>query len=338
MKQLTKFAGLIAASYIFLTGQNVEAASPEEFNRKMAVGVNLGNCLEAPNEGDWGLKIEPEYLKSIADAGFKHVRVPIRWSAHALKEAPYTVDAKFFERVDEVVKEALNSKLLVVLNMHHYDEFEDTPDAQQVRFKAIWHQIAEHFSKASKDVAFEIYNEPCKEITEERWDKLYPEVLQDIRKSNPDRVVVVGTVKYDNVHKLESLQVPDGDKHIIVTVHYYEPHHFTHQGAEWAGAESAKWLGTTWKGTDAEKSNVDADFDIAAKWGNTHNRPIYLGEFGAYSKVDMDSRARWTRYVRESAVKRGLSAAYWEFGSGFGVYDPQRKKWREPLLDALLGK
>jgi len=54
MKQLTKFAGLIAASYIFLTGQNVEAASPEEFNRKMAVGVNLGNCLEAPNEGDWG--------------------------------------------------------------------------------------------------------------------------------------------------------------------------------------------------------------------------------------------------------------------------------------------
>ena len=51
----------------------------------------------------------------------------------------------------------------------------------------------------------------------------------------------------------------------------------------------------------------------------------------------MESRARWTRFVAQSALERKMSFAYWEFCSGFGVYDPQRNAWIEPLKDALLG-
>ena len=32
-----------------------------ELNTKIARGVSLGNALEAPSEGEWGLKILPEY-------------------------------------------------------------------------------------------------------------------------------------------------------------------------------------------------------------------------------------------------------------------------------------
>ena len=32
-----------------------------------------------------------------------------------------------------------------------------------------------------------------------------------------------------------------------------------------------------------------------------HRRPIYLGEFGAYSKADLASRARWTAFVAQQA-------------------------------------
>jgi endoglucanase len=39
--------------------------------------------------------------------------------------------------------------------------------------------------------------------------------------------------------------------------------------------------------------------------------------------------------VRE-AEKRGFSWAYWEFGSGFGAYDREKKEWRQPLLKALM--
>lgn len=266
------------------------------------------------------------------------MRIPIKWSAHASNVAPYTVDPKFFARVDEVLKEALANRLLVVLNMHHYEELEDSPDANEARFKAIWHQIAEHYSKASDDVAFEIYNEPCKQLTDIRWNQLYQSVLKDIRKSNPDRNVVVGPIGWNNLHKLDTLKLPADDAHIIVTVHYYEPFHFTHQGAEWIGPESAGWLGTTWSRTSAERAGVDDDFDTIGSWVRAHPYPIYMGEFGAYSKADMASRVAWTRYVCESALKRGYSPCYWEFGSGFGLYDPQTKKWRESLLRALILK
>ncbi len=52
----------------------------------------------------------------------------------------------------------------------------------------------------------------------------------------------------------------------------------------------------------------------------------------------MESRARWTRFIREQAEERNMPWAYWEFGSGFGVYDPRAKQWRQPLLEALTGK
>ena len=50
----------------------------------------------------------------------------------------------------------------------------------------------------------------------------------------------------------------------------------------------------------------------------------------------MDSRVRWTTAVAREAEARGFAWAYWEFGSGFGVYDRDRGAWREPLRAALI--
>ena len=52
-------------------------------------GINLGNMLDSPKEGDWGLTFEPEYADLIASS-FQHVRLPVRWSTHA----PPTADQK----------------------------------------------------------------------------------------------------------------------------------------------------------------------------------------------------------------------------------------------------
>src|SRR5512134_2270109 len=36
----------------------------------MQRGINLGNMLEAPNEGEWGLFVQEEYFDLIKEAGF----------------------------------------------------------------------------------------------------------------------------------------------------------------------------------------------------------------------------------------------------------------------------
>ncbi len=53
-------------------------------------GINFGNMLEAPNEGEWGLTVQEEYFDLVKEAGFDFVRLPVRWSTHAEQEWPYT--------------------------------------------------------------------------------------------------------------------------------------------------------------------------------------------------------------------------------------------------------
>jgi endoglucanase len=167
------------------------------------------------------------------------------------------------------------------------------------------------------------------------WNKLAAETLAVVRETNPDRFVIIGPVNWNNVDELANLRLPEEDRRIIGTFHYYNPFHFTHQGAEW-NEGSDRWLGTTWDATESEKSAVRRDFDKAVRWSQQYNRPIYMGEFGAYRKADIDSRARWTEYVSREAEARGFSWSYWEFSSGFGVYHSEIKMWVTPLIEALI--
>jgi endoglucanase len=304
--------------------------------RRMQRGVNMGNTLEAPREGEWGFKITQEHFQRIRAAGFDSVRIPTRWSAHALAESPYTIDPAFFARLDQVIGWALEQDLVVVLNIHHYEEMATEPAAHKERFLALWRQIARHYQGYPPTLIFELLNEPNTAMTAPLWNEFVQNGVAVIRESNPDRNIILGGVSWNAYDQLASLELPAGDEHLIATFHYYLPFHFTHQGAEWAGDEAQTWLGTTWQATDAEKAAIDQHFALVAAWSAQKNIPIYLGEFGAYSKADLDSRVRWTTYVREQAEARGFAWAYWEFGAGFGLYDLNARQWHDKLLRALI--
>jgi endoglucanase len=305
-------------------------------NRMLGRGINLGNMLEAPSEGEWGLKLEADYFDRIKKAGFDSVRLPVRWSAHAGKADPFTIEPTFFKRVDWAIDQALARDLTIVVNVHHYDEIFKEPDRHFPRLLALWKQIAARYAKKPDRLFFELLNEPHDKLTDERWNAMVPKLLDAVRATNPRRPVIVGPGGWNNLNHLDKLKLPAKDRRIIVTFHYYSPFEFTHQGANWVRG-SARWKGKTWTATAAERAQLGKDFAKAAAWAKKETRPLYLGEFGAYSAADMDSRGRWTAAVVAEAKKHGFSWAYWEFGSGFGAYDPKAKAWRQPLLDALLG-
>jgi len=325
-----------AIALVLLTSLGASAADIHETAKKLGRGVNFGNTLEAPTEGAWGLTLKPEYFKAIKEAGFDSVRLPIKWSAHSANEPPYAVDPKFFERIDWALDQAEASKLNVVLNVHHFDGMDADPDRFEPKLRTLWKQIAERYRNRPASVYFELLNEPHDKLTDDRWNKVVPALLEVVRASNPDRPVIVGPGHWNNWRNVETLQLPKDDRNLIVTFHYYEPFEFTHQGAEWAKG-SEKWMGRKWTGSESEMKALRAAFDKVAEWGKANDRPVYLGEFGCYSKAETASRLAWTRAVADEAARRGFTTAYWEFGSGFGVYDPSAKAWRKPLRDAVLG-
>ena len=102
--------------------------TPWEMVERMGKGLNLGNTLEAPYEGDWSSPAAEYYFHDFIDAGFTCVRIPIRWTNHMLDTTPYTVDSAWMDRVEQVIDWALDTGLVIIINSHHdnewlYDEF-----------------------------------------------------------------------------------------------------------------------------------------------------------------------------------------------------------------------
>ena len=337
------FAGSLLAGFAAAQPTNLPSGVDAEYASYGSTpfgslhGVNLGNMLEAPKEGAWGEKVHEEYFPIIRQEGFGLVRIPISWAAHVGSAPDYTIDPAFLNRVDCVVSQAEKSGFVTILDYHNDGALMKDPDVNATRFVVTWKQIAEHYKDAPGSIFFELLNEPNGKLDAAHWNDLLAKALGAVRATNPTRPVVIGPVKWNSIGALPTLVLPDNDRNLIVTVHFYDPMTFTHQGASWVPG-SEKWLGNTWQGTEAEKRAVTQPFAKAAAWGKDHHRPIYLGEFGAFSKGDMDSRARWTAFVVKTAEAEGFPWTYWEFCSGFGVYDPVAKQWRQPLLDALLRK
>jgi endoglucanase len=332
---LTVVCVVLAGGCAFAAEPNTENTSEAyRINKLIGRGVNLGNALEAPKEGDWEVTLKEEYFQLIKDIGFNSVRLPVRWDSHTMEKAPYTIDPTFLARVDWAVNQALSRNLVITFNMHNYYDLYADPNNHKERYLAIWKQIAEHFKDYPQTLLFEPLNEPQDKLGIPEWNALLKEVLAVIRQSNPNRIVIIGPANYNDIYKIKNLDLPKDDRNIIVTFHYYLPHRFTHQGAPWT-PDSNNWLGMKW-GSDADKRLVAKDFDLAAKWGKENDRPIFLGEFGAYKKADMESRVRWTKCVADNAIERGFSISYWDFCANFALYEMDTKTWHKELLDAVL--
>jgi endoglucanase len=62
-------------------------------------GINMGNMLEAPRKGDWGIRLNTSYINLVAEK-FETVRVPVRWTNHAAPTEDAKLDEFFAARVD----------------------------------------------------------------------------------------------------------------------------------------------------------------------------------------------------------------------------------------------
>lgn len=302
----------------------------EETDLSLNRCINLGNMLEAPAEGEWGLRVEESYFETIADAGFDSVRIPIRWSTHQDGEA---IDETFLSRIYEVLSWALDADLDVIINVHHYEEMMSNPEDEFDNLMTLWEQIALAFADYPDSVLFELLNEPHDNLDYRLWNEYYPQLIEVIRRTNPTRLIIVGGDDWNSASALDNLVLPRDTDNLIVTFHFYEPFEFTHQGAEWV-EDSEEWMGTTF-GSAADYRVINNTFDEVRAWGAARNVPIFLGEFGAYSRADFEQRIAYTQAVREAAEERGIAWCYWEFASTFGIYDPETETFNG-LYPALI--
>jgi endoglucanase len=341
---------------------------PYEQAQALGKGVNFGNELEAPSEGDWsdGLHLQESHFVLAKAAGFDSVRLPIGPSLHSLAAAPYAIDASFLRRVDEVVHWGVAHDLRVVVDVHNYTELMSSPSGQRARFIALWTQLATHFKCAPDTVYYELLNEPNSGLDTATWNGLIADTITAIRAIDGRHTIVVGATNWSDESGLDGLNVPATETNAIVTFHYYHPALFCFQGKSWAGADYATtgivWPGppttkvvaasgigqwakdwideyNTLQGRDnpASEYAVSVDIGTAAQWGVENNRPLWMSEFTAQDGADLDSRARWIQEARTDLESHGIPWSFWTLVSdpGTRLYDPGTKQWNTKLTAAL---
>jgi endoglucanase len=333
-----------------------------------ARGINLGNGLDAPSEGAWGTKLTDKHFEMAANAGFDHVRLPVRFSTpeRADTSPPYTVQEAFFQRVDWAIEQALARKLSVIVDFHHYEEIHKDPRAHQQRFYGIWRQIAARYANRPPSVAFEILNEPNGALEPKLLNELTAEALRIIREKNPTRIVFADSYFWGSAERLAELALPSADANVIAQFHMYQPILFTHQAAPWMTPEfqtrgvifpgppssplelSPSTASHGWVKDWFERYNrlpaaenpsgplpVFEHFDLAARYVQANTKRVYLGEFGVIDVADEQSRENYLWLVRTEAERRGIGWAYWDDGGRFKLMDTQTGRLDERLRRAL---
>jgi endoglucanase len=268
----------------------------------------------------------------IRQAGFSTVRIVLQSFDHMDKRN--RLSQKWLDTLDWALNGATHAGLNAIVDEHDFEKCGDDAAGCEAKLIAFWQQVGHHLRKRGDNVLFELLNEPHGQLDAARWNALLAKLLPVVRRENPTRNLIIGPTQWNNFRQLDMLQLPEKDRHIIVTFHYYDPMHFTHQGANWVEG-MANVSGVPW-GSPEERAKIDSDFDQVAAWSKEHDRPIFLGEFGALERGEMKYRTAWTSAVARSAERHGFAWAYWQFDSNFIAYDMKKEDWVHPILKALI--
>ncbi|HEX5183210.1 MAG TPA: glycoside hydrolase family 5 protein, partial [Allosphingosinicella sp.] len=294
--------------------------------------INVSDALEAPAEGDWAPRIRDDDFRIIRAAGFRTVRIPVRWSAHAGETPPYAIDPVFLARVHHVVGLAIASGLNVILNVHHYAGLDEAPEANAPRFAALWRQIAASFARAPASVWFELDNEPHDKFTNANLLSVLEPALAAVRATNRTRPVLIGGENWSGIGSLATLPMPD-DPYVVPTFHYYDPMAFTHQGAAWAAPHPPP-IGRAY-GSAADKAELDADLRKVRDYMARTGRVPILGEYGAQDdpRVPVEQRIRYYHAISTAFASIGVQSCAWGYRAGFKLRDGDH--WVPGLVESI---
>lgn len=291
--------------------------SPEQMVLNMGRGINAGNVMSAPVEGNWAPAFTESYFSDIKDAGFTTVRIPMDFfgdrtsgdttgyskdenteSEFTNNPITFTVSPAYLDRVEQVINWALSYDLITILDFHGADlksEFLDTFDqtyapelythptsakraADNEKFRSIWSQIANRLKDYSHNLVFEVVNEPYFRLEASEMDTLNSDIISIIRGTGHNNTDRNIIITGGGKNSWEApLQIDPG---LLASDDNLIATFHYYLPRAFTASSSEDLTDYDW-GTPEDKLQIDTDFSAVQSWATTNNIPVFLGEFGA---------------------------------------------------------
>jgi endoglucanase len=345
-----------------VSGQFIQ--TPNGF--RIRTGVNLAIWLsQSEKRGPEREKfITEKDIRLLSDLGFDHVRLPIDevqfWDETGKR------DDEAFRLMHNAIDWSLKNGLKVIVDLHiirsHYFNAASnqlwTNPAEQEKLVEIWKKLsAELRNYPNNQVAYELLNEAVANDHQD-WNKLISKLVQSLRKTEPERTIVIGSNKWQGTETFPFLEVPGNDPGIILSFHYYRPFGFTHYKAPWTqvknyrgpvhypgdvvtekdqASDPAYFKDLQWPYGYWDKEAMLKDITSAIEAAGKLHLPLYCGEFGVYYTSPKEDALRWYSDLTAIFRENNIAYAHWDYKTSFGIIDKEGKPVM-PVIKILVNK
>ncbi len=376
------FTLAVIISALFLTtscknkGQDQDQTQAGQVNNfRIKRGTNVSHWLsQSEQRGEARrLHIQEDDFARLKELGFDFVRIPIDevqfWDEEGNK-LPEAWDL-LKNALDWSRKYDLRAIVdLHIIRSHYFNAVNEDDKAANTLFTSdeaqeglinLWRQLSEFLKDRSNDwVAYEFMNEPVAP-KHEQWNQLVAKVHKALRELEPQRTLVIGSNMWQGHETMKYLKVPEGDKNIILSFHYYNPMLLTHYGAWWSPLCAAYKGKVNYPGVLVSKEDFDAapaaikdqlkpyteevwnidkireQFKDAIEAAKKYDLQLFCGEWGVYEPVDRELAYNWYRDVLTVFDEYNIAWTTWCYDADFGFWDQQRHSFKDrPLVELLM--
>ena len=375
MKKLLMSVATVATAVLMFTACSEKKADVVN-NFKIQRGTNVSHWLSQSEERGEAraMHIQEDDFARLDSLGFDFVRLPIDevqfWDGQGNK-LPEAWDL-MINAINWAEKHHLRTIVdLHIIRSHYFNAVNEgnadantlfTSEKSQQDLINMWYQLSDVLKGYSNDsVAYEFMNEPVAD-DHEQWNQLIAKVHKALREREPQRTLVVGSNMWQGYETMKYLKVPENDKNIILSFHYYNPMILTHYGAWWTpiGKYTGKvnYPGILVSKEDYEAApdslkkeldpyltqewNIDkirADFKDAIEVAKKYNLQLFCGEWGVYEPVDRELAYKWTKDMLTVFKENNIAWTTWCYDADFGFWDQKKHDFKDKgLVDLLMGK
>jgi len=353
---------------IILSSCTNPGSSPSESSEGFIIekGLNVSHWLSQTKirGAEREAYMQAADFELIAKLGFDHVRIPID-EVHFWDESGNRHEDAF-ELLHTAINWSFDNNLRVIVDLHvirsHHFNADDntlwTDSLEQQKFWGFWEELSAELKQYPVDkLAYELMNEAVADDPED-WNNLIARGIKLVREEEPDRIIVVGSNKWQQVFTFPDLKVPENDTNIILSFHFYSPFLFTHHQAPWSSIGTydgaVTYPGMTvdtseYADLDDElldriksengyfdKASLEEDIMIAKKIADNRGLPLYCGEFGCFPITPLEMRVALYQDLMSIFKKHDIAWSHWNYKNDFPVVDENSLEPIEEIVDALI--
>jgi endoglucanase len=260
-----------------------------------------------------------EDLRALRSWGANLAEIPV--SNVYAPGPPYAFEPENLAKLDRAVETAERAGLFVALTCREgpgRPDFNQSHEiwqsgAAQEAYARMWGEIAAHYRGRPVMVGYDVMCEPHPDQyagqTLGDWNALAKKITTAIRAVDTQTPILINSSGWAYPQLFNMLQ-PTGDPRTVYTVHFYDPHYYTHQkpadrivypGFHVPGKAAVVW----------DKAALQTQFAPVRAFEQAHHVPIFVGEFGCARFAP--GAAQWLRDQMDLYEGYGWSWAYWAF-------------------------